>query len=235
MIDESSHARLPQDELSAVPWRLLTDRHFDRKAVRLLEEFRDDEDPEVFRQLFELAGPRLLSLLRLTMVQHRCQEDPMELLTDTFAQVYRARSTFRNQGDGSFTGWFLTIAQNLLRQRHREQSRRDRRESTVARGIVDSSTNPFTCLVREEAAEAARTACDQLRDLVLRAMQSLAPGSRQVLLLHTIHRMKYKDIARSLGITTSAVAMRMKRAREQILRHVARELEASHASREVGP
>ena len=51
-------------------------------------------------------------------------------------------------------------------------------------------------------------------------MGAQSPRYRQVLLLHTLHGLKYREIAQRLGISNSCVAMRMKRAREKILRHL---------------
>jgi RNA polymerase sigma-70 factor (ECF subfamily) len=203
---------------------VVSDARLDRKATRLLTRFCRTEDPDTFRRLFELTGSRLLSLLRLILHQHRSGHDPSELLTDTFAQIYRSRGTFRSEGNTSFLSWFLAVAQNLLRQQHRERLRRGRREMTAAQRVSDTSTNPYTRLVRKEKARQARITCSELQQAVMEALDLLNPRSKQVLLLHTLHRLKYHEIAARLGISPGAVAMRIKRAREQIVCHVERAL-----------
>ena len=201
--------------------RVKTGSDFEARAAELMRRFCVQEEEEIFRQLFEFAGPKLLSLMRLMIQQHRATVDPSELLTDMFAQIYRARHTYRNQAGTSFVGWALTIAQNLLRQDHRERDRRDRREQSVARSIHDCTTNPFRNLVREESRLEAQARCDWVRRQVVRAFHQLTKKHQQVLLMHSLHGLNYQQIGAALNITPSAVAMRMKRARQKIARLVA--------------
>jgi RNA polymerase sigma-70 factor (ECF subfamily) len=196
---------------------LVAEPHFDHRAVQLLEEFCRTEEAETFRKLFDLTAPRLLPLLRLLLQQHGCSWDPSELLEDTFAQVFRRRSTFAGRGQSSFLRWYLVIAQNLIRQRFRDEDRRGRRELQCARHERDESANPLEVLTREEAQARAMRTFEELRRAVFRAIAKLPVGQKQVLLLHTLHHLRYRDIASRLGISPSAVAMRMKRARERIL------------------
>ena len=117
----------------------------------------------------------------------------------------------------------MTVAQNLLRQRHRESLRRDQRERCVARSVTDHASNPCTKLVREEAIRDAQRTCRNLGRAVIRAVHHLSERCREVVVLHTVHQMTYKEISHHLGITPSAVAMRMKRSREKIVAELAEE------------
>lgn len=214
--------------------RVLAGTELDREAARLLRSFCRREQPNTFRMLFETTGARLLPMLRLLLNRMHCPADPWEILADTFAQVYHVRHAFARRPDGSFVRWFFSIARNLLRQRMREALRRDRRERHVAREEHDLTTNPFHCMVRQEVESQARRTCLEIRHLVLQSIERLSPGYQQVLLLHSLHRLRYGDIARRLGITPSAVAMRMKRARERILSDVLDRLEGPPEHGEAG-
>jgi RNA polymerase sigma-70 factor (ECF subfamily) len=201
----------------APPLRVLWDDGIERRAASLFAEFRVHERPETFRTLFELAGPALLPLIRMKVRRQRSRLDPAELLTDTFAQVYRYRHTFQDRGPGSFVRWFLAVADNLMRQASRESFRRTRREQLVARSIEDRDTDPFVQLVADEARLVARLTYGQLRALVLDGLRRLPPRQEQILLLHAQERLSYAEIARRLGLSRGAVSMRIRRARLAIL------------------
>jgi RNA polymerase sigma-70 factor (ECF subfamily) len=206
------------------PLRLVWDGAIERTATSLFEEFRVREQPETFRSLFEVAGPALLPLVRMKVRRQRGRVDPAELLTDTFAQIYRHRHTFQDRGPGSFVRWFLAIADNLIRQETRETTRRTRREQLVARSIEDRGADPIVHLLADEARLVARITYGQLRALVLEGMRRLPARQEQVLLLHAQERLNYREIARRLGLTHGAVSMRIRRARLTILEHVRRRL-----------
>jgi len=202
--------------------RVRVDGYRDREALHLFRRFCRSGDPDLFRELFEQEAPRLAPAVRLMVARQRSRMDPVELLTDTFAQVFRSRHQFRQEGQGSFRRWFLTIARNLIRQGRRDLERRDRRERGAAVFEPDHASNPYQLLVRQESADQARRACEELRHVVMEGMDALTPATRQVLLLYSVHRWKYREIADSLGLSTSAVAMRIKRARDAVLDHVMR-------------
>jgi RNA polymerase sigma-70 factor (ECF subfamily) len=198
----------------------VSEASLDRHAVWLFQDFRRAERPEIFQRLFEECGPELLSLLRMKIRQIRLPVDPAELLVDTFSQVFKARHTFRDRGNGSFLRWFMTIAENLLRQRQRESTRRLRREEVAARQIHDPSADPLLLLVERETQAVAQLTYQELRGLIIEAFHALSPRQEQALLLHTVHALSYAEIARRLDISLGAVAMRIKRARDKVLRHV---------------
>jgi RNA polymerase sigma-70 factor (ECF subfamily) len=205
--------------------RVLRDSSLDRAAVGLFQEFCAEEDPDLFRQLFEICGPQLLPALRIKIRRYRAHVDCGELLVDTFAQVFRARRTFQDRGPGSFLSWFMTIAENLLLQHLREDERRLRREKRAARSIHDDN-DPMAHLLREESEQLASISVGYLRRLILAAMQELTPRQEQVLLLRSVHQLSYAEISRRLGISVGAVTMRIKRARDRILEIVLNQLQS---------
>ena len=200
--------------------RLVWDHGIERRATTLFEEFRVHERPETFRSLFEVAGPALLPLVRMKVRRQRGRVDPAELLTDTFAQIYRCRHTFQDRGPGSFVRWFLAIADNLVRQESRATTRRARREMLVARSIEDRGADPFVHLLADEARRVARITYGELRALVLEGMRDLPARQEQALLLHAQERLTYAEIARRLKLKPGAVAMRIRSARLRILHHL---------------
>jgi len=169
----------------------------------------------------------MLSWIRLRLRKYRSVQDPAEILTDAFTQVYRARRSFKDRGPGSFTGWFLKIADNQILQNHRQARRRDRREQQSARSIYDDSTDPFLCAVNNENQMFSECTYLQLRTLVQEGLRRLHPRHEQVLRLHAVHGLTYEEISRALGISPGAVTMRVKRGRDSILRHVVLSLQSS--------
>ena len=65
-------------------------------------------------------------------------------------------------------------------------------------------------------------------------MRRLPARQEQVLLLHTLERLSYRQIAERLGIKQGAVCMRIRRARLRILEHVRARIGAADESRGAG-
>ena len=82
-------------------------------------------------------------------------------------------------------------------------------------------------LVQAEAMRTAELTFAELRQLILEGLAGLSPLQEQALRLNAVHRMSYASIARRLHVSIGAVTMRIKRARDRILRHVLRSIEHS--------
>lgn len=100
-------------------------------------------------------------------------------------------------------GFVLRAATNLAITAYRERTRRDIAHADAA---VSALLHP-QCVTQHEVMEARERLA-----IVERAIATLPPRARQVFVLHRIEGLKYVEIARSLGISVSAVEKNMARA-----------------------
>lgn len=152
----------------------------------------------------------LLSLLRN-------EADAEEAAQETAIKVYRNLHLFR--GESQFRTWVLSIARNegLLRLRKVENRREDSLDA------MTEDAGDFTPAVltswREVPAEALEQ--QEVRALLRQAIDGLPAIYRNVMLLRDIEEMDVRQTAAALGISESAVKVRLHRARALMQRALA--------------
>ena len=128
-----------------------------------------------------------------------CGYDPIQaedVTQEAFLAAWRSLPSFR--GDSAFATWLYRIAVNQALATLRAQA------VAVAGGCVDEEV-PF---------EPAY--CPAERSELERAVASLPPRARSVLVLHDVEGWTHDDIARSLGITAGACKAHLHRARAML-------------------
>jgi RNA polymerase sigma-70 factor (ECF subfamily) len=128
-----------------------------------------------------------------------------QLTQDAFVRAWRALHTFR--GQSAFSSWLHRLAVNAVFEDQRTHRRREQRVT------IDGD------LDRHEAA-AAVPDFDTRYDLE-RAIASLPPGARQVLVLHDIEGYPHQDIAEFLGVAVGTVKAQLHRARRLLRERLA--------------
>jgi RNA polymerase sigma-70 factor (ECF subfamily) len=145
-------------------------------------------------------------------------EDAADLTQDTFVRAYQAYGRFR--GDSKVYTWLCQIALNACKNRFRQRDRQkpylgpsldepladDENESRL-REIPDVTSEPGTLYERHE-----------LRLVVERAIESLPPDYKGVILLRDVQGLAYQEIAEATGLTLEAVKTRLHRARLMLRR-----------------
>jgi RNA polymerase sigma-70 factor, ECF subfamily len=116
-----------------------------------------------------------------------------DLAQETFLRVFRHLSGFAIAGPGRLSSWVLTIATRVALD-HLKRRKLD---------LV-----PAVEAVAEPEVELRQTAV-----VVERAIETMAPALRAVLLLRVVHELPYEDIARELGLELGTVKSRLARAR----------------------
>jgi RNA polymerase sigma-70 factor, ECF subfamily len=163
------------------------------------------------KELFhELIGPyeRMVYLTLFSIVKNETEaEDGAQ---ETVISAYRHLGSFR--GDAKFSTWLTMIAINEGRKRLRKA--KGRAEDSIDEQIeelegdytpaplTDWREIPLEALERKELREALRVAVTELPDIY-----------RQVFALRDLEEMNTEEAAEALGITTSAVKVRLHRAR----------------------
>lgn len=145
-------------------------------------------------------------------------EDAADLTQDTFVRAYAAYGRFR--GESKVYTWLCQIALNACKNRFRQRDRRkphlgpsldepmsDEESESRLREIPDLSSEPGRLYERQE-----------LQKLVERAIDSLPPDYKGVILLRDVQGLAYQEIAEATGLTLEAVKTRLHRARLMLRR-----------------
>ena len=185
---------------------------------RLLAAARGGERGALDRLLRLLSGP----VYRFGRGFCGDPHDAEDVTQVTLTALARSLHSFR--GESSLTTWAYRVARNACtRQRRRGARAPARLESldaaTPARAgalqVVDPREDPQQSLERAE-----------LRGALQRAIASLPPSQREVLVLRDVEGLSAKQVGEALRLTERAVKSRLHRARVAL-----RELLASHAPR----
>lgn len=160
-----------------------------------------DGDTASFALLLERhRGPVIRFLYR--MVQNQAVAE--ELAQETFLRVYRARASY--EPAAKFTSWLFRIAMHLA-----VNSLRDGRVEKLQESL-DEETQLADRNPTIEQKLLSRAKLDEVR----RAIAALPDKQRAAVLMHKYEEMDYKQIARVLNCSESAVKSLLFRAYETL-------------------
>jgi RNA polymerase sigma-70 factor (ECF subfamily) len=178
----------------------------DSEAV-LLERVRNGE-PEAF---YELVRPHERGIYLAARSILNNDADAEEVVQEAILKAFKAIARFRQEA--KFSTWIIQITINEARMK----LRKDRRHlydslDEPRRGEDEGDYVPRDFADwREIPSEALETA--RLRQALKRALESLSPKYRQVLVLRDIEHLNIAETAKLLGITEASVKTRLLRAR----------------------
>ena len=163
---------------------------------------RSTADSEAaFRELYQATYDDLLCFVERRV--HPAGAD--DVVAEVFVTAWRRFADVPLPHDEA-RAWLFTVAHNVLRNRHRSDTRQ--------RGLtLRIMREPTTVPGAEADAVAARI------DLV-RAWQRLSPDDQQVLTLTVFEGLTGPQAARVLGISRPAFSLRLLRARRRLRRHL---------------
>lgn len=145
-----------------------------------------------------------------------------DMAQETFLRMFR--NAHRYKPVARFSTWIYRIAANLCINELKKLKLR----YTVSIDQPMSMDPESTKVVEKMAADTRQPLTEaeemELQGLLEEAIRHLPEDQRSTLIMVEYHHMPYRDIAKILGITVSAVKMRIKRAREN-LRYMLRFLE----------
>lgn len=159
--------------------------------VHSLAELYERYSRPVFGYLLHLSGDHPLA---------------EELTGETFYRAMLALDGFR--GEASVKTWLLRIARNLYLRRVKREQRITSMESLQEQGVTFvtlQQADPEATLLHQERSQA-----------IQRALLSLPEGDRSILLLKAQEELSCQEIAQILGISVSAVKVRLYRARRRL-------------------
>jgi RNA polymerase sigma factor (sigma-70 family) len=205
-----------------------------RVETALMALFRDLRSDAAFEALYNRTRRMLLAWI-LHLLGTRGQEsDPVELLQDTYVNVYRYAGGFKDEGDNSFRGWARTIAANVVRRARMRRGISLEAMSEGARQVPDGRCGPEqTALVKEEQNQ-LRRAWALLLLHYAQAFAKLSPRDRQALHLIEVEGLSYTEAGVRLEVGRSNMKMIMFRSRRRIRGHILRAMAAgAQASKEL--
>jgi RNA polymerase sigma-70 factor (ECF subfamily) len=136
-------------------------------------------------------------------------DDALDLSQDAFVRAFRARGTL--DPDRPFYPWLYQILRRLCFNHLRNQKTRRTRLAEAASWLVDTAEDRAAPLAPDRAVERA-----ELRERLERAIGTLPPHEREVLVMREFEGLKYREIADLLGIPIGTVMSRLYAARRAL-------------------
>jgi RNA polymerase sigma-70 factor (ECF subfamily) len=134
-----------------------------------------------------------------------------EVVQEAFIKAYRGLRGFESRS--SFYTWLYRIVVNLALDRRRRESRAPHVEWDDA---VLSEVEPRA--IQAEAVDPELSSQRaQIREIVVRGIQQLPDGQREVLLLREVDGLSYEEIAEGMGISKGTVMSRLHYARKKMV------------------
>lgn len=168
-------------------------------------------DSQAFSLLFQKYRRRLSVLIHYKLnPEKRHIVDVDDILQETFLTAFRDMSTFEYRSPGSFMSWLSRIADHVIIDHARYESRQKRQAKDIVRFRSASnpdgpepvdSTTPSRILTQQQAVQRLRDRLDQLPD-----------NYRTVILLAKVEGLSTKEIAERLGQSRQAVSLLLHRA-----------------------
>jgi len=153
-----------------------------------------DADQERFHELYQTHHRRVYSLcLRMT----KDISDAEDLTQEVFVQLFRTVGSFR--GDSAFTTWLHRLTVNHVLMHFRKHKRRLRSEPLTENGEMPAQVTKPTNIVD--------------RILLSEVIAKLPDGYREAVILHDIHGLEHKEIARRKGRTEGTSKSQLHKAR----------------------
>ena len=175
----------------------------------LMTCFRDTRRPEVFDALYARTRGGLLGWILHLLAVGGDRRDPLELLQDTYVNVYRYAGTFREERARAFRSWARTVAANVVR-RARVRSR-GWSLTALPEGLdepADVRGGPSALLAGEEQRRSLAGALVLLLLHYAAAYERLVPRDRRALQMVEVERRGYAVSITEAG-TTGALRVRL--------------------------
>src|SRR5690606_3959874 len=170
-------------------------------------------DERAMRALWERHAPAVDAVVRRLAGDDDLAAD---IAQDVWIQIFRALPGFR--GDSQFSTWAHRIAVNRTLNALRKVRREQRQELPMDNDTV--------------AIEPHNTDRILLAESIDGALKELAPGARQVFVLHDVEGYTHEQIAEELGISTGGSKSQLFKSRAKLRRLLSHLVEVRSESRE---
>lgn len=137
-----------------------------------------------------------------------------DMAQETFLRVFR--NAARYQPVAKFTTWLYKIAANLCINELKKGKLRHSRSLDEPAGPDPEGTRIIERMAADGNAPLNDAELHEVQGLIGAAIDHLPDDQRTTLILIEYHHMGYQEIGELLGVTVSAIKMRVKRARETL-------------------
>lgn len=131
-----------------------------------------------------------------------------EIAQDTFLKVYQKLSTLKDPNQ--FSGWLYVIATNLCRAWLRKKRLETEPLEDTEIASIDETYSRYV------AEEHTKVKVEAQREVVKELLAKLKESERTVMTLHYFGEMTCEEISRFLGVSTSAIKLRLHIARQRL-------------------
>lgn len=220
------------DSKKQKPGKASANRFEEANAREFLARLRADgsERQKAFRRLVELTHDPLMFYVRKFLGS---PEEAQEVLQEVYLGVHKGLARF--EGKSKLTTWIYGMAHNKVCDRLSDKFRRHE-EYLDGMQSMDQAGTIAADLVRSTEWELSPDAAylqKDLRDRIAAAVDRLPAQAREIYHLRDIEGLSGEEVAEILGISLTAVRVRLHRARNLIVQMV-REMEkgspAAHAA-----
>ena len=190
--------------------------NFSNKTQHLIVLAKDG-DESALEQLCRVYSERVRWIVRLRMGgELRSKLESMDLAQDVFISALRDLCNFTYKNEGDFLRWLARIAENRLRDNldRLHADKRDIRKEVQLKSYEPTTGDSFVAALGPIDLTTPSAIMSKREDLakLAKAIDTLKPEYRKVIVLTKIEGLSYKEIAESLGKSGDAVRMLVSRA-----------------------
>lgn len=160
---------------------------------------------DILERVLAEALPDLHGYVRKRMAgMLATRESASDVVQSVCGEVVKHLDRFEHGGDAEFRHWLFRMADRKIVDRHRywHAARRDAdRDEQASLGGVGLDATPSADAIGRETFERLQ-----------RVLESLPPGSRDVIVLHRVLGLSHAEIAEALELSEAAVRQRLHRA-----------------------
>ena len=168
------------------------------------------------REAFDELVSRYQRYVFNIIYQHLGPTDQLEdIAQEVFLRIFKFIGSFRREA--SLESWIYKVTLNYIRSHLRKQSLQRRMLIQERQSGEDDSPELLERLPARRNSDPAETIVpQQIAEQIRRAVYSLKPIYRDVLIMRELKEMSYQEIADILGISIGTVKSRISRARELV-------------------
>lgn len=183
-------------------------RPYKNEAVLIRQLQAGDE--QAFEAVFNKYSPKLYNVAQRILGE---PADAAEVIQEVFLTVFRKAESF--QGNSQFSTWLyrLTVNEALGRIRKNKNRSKEVGYEEYLPKFADDGHHAVRPVVDWSDTVEEQYAGQELRQLLSAALNQLKPVDKSVVVLSDVEGMADREIAKTLGLTVSAVKTRLHRAR----------------------
>jgi RNA polymerase sigma-70 factor, ECF subfamily len=167
-------------------------------------------EPAAFEQLVRTHGPRMLTVARRFL---RNDDDAADALQEAFVSAYRSIDKFA--AESKLSTWLHRIVVNAALMRLRTRQRKPEVSlETLLPQFLDDGHQVKSSMDWPDSSHALERR--ETHELVRRLIDQLPDGYREVLLIRDIDGLDTEEAANLLGLSVSALKVRLHRARQAL-------------------